>query len=477
MPASARFKVYIIDEAHQITSDAFNALLKLVEEPPPHLKFVFATTEPEKVLQTIRSRTHHYAVPPRPAGAPARVPRQGLRRRGRRGRAGRAAARRARRSRVGARQPLGARPAAGRRRARRSHRRARRRAARAVRRRRCSMTRWKRWLPKAAAGAFSVVEQVMATGHDPRRFAMDLLERVRDLLMLQTVPDAPDRGLLAEYAPDQIERMRSQAGRMGASELSRAADLMHDGLVEMRDTISPRLMLELVLARVLLPGASADPDGAAGAPGAAGASARPHRCAEAAPAAPRAPRSHPAVPRRRPLRHSPREPARPGRARPPRKAGPRADSLAGAGRPGPAPRAAPAEPAQPRPRRAPPAATPQAPGCRRRDPRERRPRWPDLLDRDRRRTRPRISHGRRAARSGAARGGPRQPSWCSHSRRPTRRNFQEAGHRRDACYATALSRPLRGQLEGQGRPQVAGQPCPRRRPTLAFPTARSACPG
>ena len=112
---------------------------------------------------------------------------------------------------------------------------------------------------KAPAGAFSVVEQVMATGHDPRRFAMDLLERVRDLLVLQTVPDAPDRGLLAEYAPDQIERMRSQAGRMGASELSRAADLLHTGLVEMRDTISPRLMLELVLARVLLPGASADP--------------------------------------------------------------------------------------------------------------------------------------------------------------------------------------------------------------------------
>jgi DNA polymerase-3 subunit gamma/tau len=88
---------------------------------------------------------------------------------------------------------------------------------------------------------------------------MDLLERIRDLLVLHTVPDAPDQGLLAHYAPDQIERMRSQAGRMGASELSRAADLVHGGLIEMRDTLSPRLMLELVLARVLLPGASADP--------------------------------------------------------------------------------------------------------------------------------------------------------------------------------------------------------------------------
>ena len=258
MPASARFKVYIIDEAHQITSDAFNALLKLVEEPPPHLKFIFATTEPEKVLQTIRSRTHHYAfrlVPPATlrdflsqvcidegvvvepgvlplvvrAGAGSvrdslSVLDQLIAGAGPDGLTGASAAALLGLSDAGVLDAAVEALAA-----------------------------------KAPAGAFSVVEQVVATGHDPRRFAGDLLERVRDLLMLQTVPDAPDRGLLAEYAPDQLERMRSQAGRMGASELSRAADLLHAGLIEMRDTISPRLMLELVLARVLLPGAGADP--------------------------------------------------------------------------------------------------------------------------------------------------------------------------------------------------------------------------
>jgi DNA polymerase-3 subunit gamma/tau len=283
MPASARFKVYIIDEAHQITSDAFNALLKLVEEPPPHLKFVFATTEPDKVLQTIRSRTHHYAfrlVPPaqlreflsqvctdegvtiEPAVLPLVV---------------RAGAGSVRDSLSVLDQLIAGAGADG------------LTASRAAALLGLSDTAVlddavEALAAKAPAGAFSVVEQVMATGHDPRRFTMDLLERVRDLLMLQTVPDAPDRGLLSEYAPDQLERMRSQASRMGASELSRAADLLHAGLVEMRDTMSPRLMLELILARVLLPGAGADPAalqvrlerlerrlGSGGAPPAAGA--------------------------------------------------------------------------------------------------------------------------------------------------------------------------------------------------------------
>ncbi len=258
MPASARFKVYIIDEAHQITSDAFNALLKLVEEPPPHLKFVFATTEPDKVLQTIRSRTHHYAfrlVPPatlrdflaqvcvdegvvvEPAVLPLVV------------RAGAGSVRDSLSvldQLIAGAGPdgLSASQAA---------------ALLGLSDARVLDDALEALATKEPQGAFSVVDQVMATGHDPRRFAMDLLERVRDLLVLQTVPDAPDRGLLAEYAPDQIERMRSQAGRMGASELSRAAELIHAGLVEMRDTLSPRLMLELVLARVLLPGAGADP--------------------------------------------------------------------------------------------------------------------------------------------------------------------------------------------------------------------------
>jgi DNA polymerase-3 subunit gamma/tau len=258
MPASARFKVYIIDEAHQITSDAFNALLKLVEEPPPHLKFIFATTEPDKVLQTIRSRTHHYAfrlVPPAilrdflakvavdegvvidPAVLPLVV------------RAGAGSVRDSLSvldQLIAGAGPDGLTASNAAMLLGLSDARVLDDAVEAL-------------AIKEPAGAFSVVEQVMATGHDPRRFAMDLLERIRDLLVLQTVPDAPDQGLLAHYAPDQIERMRFQAGRMGASELSRAADLVHAGLIDMRDTLSPRLMLELVLARVLLPGASADP--------------------------------------------------------------------------------------------------------------------------------------------------------------------------------------------------------------------------
>jgi DNA polymerase-3 subunit gamma/tau len=258
MPASARFKVYIIDEAHQITSDAFNALLKLVEEPPPHLKFVFATTEPEKVLQTIRSRTHHYAfrlVPPAmlreflakvcvDEGAEVDAAVLPL--------VVRAGAGSVRDSLSVLDQLLAGAGPDG---LTAAH------AAALLGLSDASVLddAVEALAAKAPSGAFSVVDHVMATGHDPRRFAMDLLERVRDLLVLQTVPDAPDRGLLAEYAADQIERMRNQAGRMGAAELSRAAELLHNGLVEMRDTISPRLMLELVLSRALLPGASVDP--------------------------------------------------------------------------------------------------------------------------------------------------------------------------------------------------------------------------
>ena len=372
MPASARFKVYIIDEAHQITSDAFNALLKLVEEPPPHLKFVFATTEPEKVLQTIRSRTHHYAfrlVPPAllreflakvcvdegaevdPAVLPLVV---------------RAGAGSVRDSLSVLDQLLAGAGPDG---LTAAH------AAALLGLSDASVLddAVEALAAKAPAGAFSVVEHVMATGHDPRRFAMDLLERVRDLLMLQTVPDAPDRGLLAEYAPDQIERMRSQAGRMGASELSRAAELLHNGLVEMRDTISPRLMLELVLSRVLLPGASADPEalqvrlerlerqlariGGGGPP-----------ASEA-----KAPPSRPAPPVAAP---QPPEPARPAAPKPAPKAEPPAEAWPALATPG-HPAASAPEPARPA---APgvPAATP-APAAGDVTLASVIPAWPDLL--------------------------------------------------------------------------------------------------
>jgi len=257
-PASARFKVYIIDEAHQVSREGFNALLKLVEEPPPHLKFVFATTEPDRVLQTIRSRTHHYAFR---LVSPS-VLRDHL-----------AAVCRSEGVDIDpAVLPLVVRAAAG-----------------SVR---DSLSVLDQLLAGAGPGGlsaaeasvllgltdgvllddavdylvardgaslFGVVDRVVTSGHDPRRFATDLLERLRDLMVLEAVPDAPSRGMLEACAPDQLDRMRGQAGRMGAVELSRAADVVHDGLVQMRGTTNPRLLLELVLARALLPSAAADP--------------------------------------------------------------------------------------------------------------------------------------------------------------------------------------------------------------------------
>ncbi|MCK9894780.1 DNA polymerase III subunit gamma and tau [Frankia sp. AgB32] len=257
-PASARFKVFVVDEAHMVTAAAFNALLKVVEEPPPYLKFVFATTEPDKVIATIRSRTHHYSfrlVPPA-------VLRDHL-------------------ASVCVQEgvhvestvlPLVVRAGAG------------------------SVRDSLSVLDQLIAGAdddglsyeravallgmtdgvlldetvdaltrhdgaalFTVVDKVVSAGHDPRRFATDLLDRFRDLIVLAAVPDAADRGLLESFSPDQIDRMRAQSASVGPAELSRTADLLHDGLVEMRGTTSPRLMLELILARALLPGASADP--------------------------------------------------------------------------------------------------------------------------------------------------------------------------------------------------------------------------
>ncbi|RMI28428.1 DNA polymerase III subunit gamma and tau, partial [Streptomyces triticirhizae] len=255
-PASSRYKIYIIDEAHMVTSAGFNALLKVVEEPPEHLKFIFATTEPEKVIGTIRSRTHHYPfrlVPPGTlreylAGvcASESIPVED------------------------AVLPLVVRAGAG-----------------SVR---DSMSVMDQLLAGAAedgvtyematallgytdgalldsvvdafatgdgAAAFGVVDRVIEGGHDPRRFVMDLLERLRDLLILAAVPDAADKGLIDAPA-DVLDRMRDQATRMGAAELSRAADLVNTGLTEMRGATSPRLQLELICARVLLPAAYGD---------------------------------------------------------------------------------------------------------------------------------------------------------------------------------------------------------------------------
>ena len=111
---------------------------------------------------------------------------------------------------------------------------------------------------REAATVFGVVQRVVEAGQDPRRFTLDLLERFRDLLLLEAVPDAPDRGMLDACPADQLDRMRSQAARLGAAELSRAADVTHAALVDMRGTTTPRMVLELLCARILLPGASGD---------------------------------------------------------------------------------------------------------------------------------------------------------------------------------------------------------------------------
>ncbi|MFB7110509.1 DNA polymerase III subunit gamma and tau [Streptomyces sp. NPDC056291] len=255
-PARSRYKIYIIDEAHMVTSAGFNALLKVVEEPPEHLKFIFATTEPEKVIGTIRSRTHHYPFRLVPPGTlrdylgevcqKEDIPvEEGV-------------------------LPLVVRAGAG-----------------SVR---DSMSVMDQLLAGAGeegvtyamatsllgytdgslldsvveafasgngSGAFEVVDRVIEGGNDPRRFVADLLERLRDLVILAAVPDAAEKGLIDAPA-DVVERMQAQARSFGAAELSRAADLVNEGLTEMRGATSPRLQLELICARVLLPAAYGD---------------------------------------------------------------------------------------------------------------------------------------------------------------------------------------------------------------------------
>ena len=253
-PVSGRYKIYIIDEAHMVTREGFNALLKLVEEPPPHLKFVFATTEPEKVIATIRSRTHHYPfrlVPPailrelleeilsaeqigyEPAVLPLVV---------------RAGAGSARDSLSVLDQLLAGAGEEG------------LRYDRTV-----ALLGYtdENLLDEVAdafanedgAAVFRAVNRVMEGGHDPRRFAADLLDRFRDLIVLAAVPGAGQTGLL-DMPADRLDRMTEQAGRFGQAELTRAAEIISEGLIQMRGATSPRLLLELMCAQILLPGAA-----------------------------------------------------------------------------------------------------------------------------------------------------------------------------------------------------------------------------
>jgi DNA polymerase-3 subunit gamma/tau len=253
-PADARYRVFIIDEAHMVTTQGFNALLKIVEEPPEHVIFIFATTEPEKVLPTIRSRTHHYPfrlIPPSSMRAllERNVAAEGV-------------------TVDPAVYPLVIRAGGG------------------------SARDTQSVLDQLLAGAgpegidygravallgvtdvaliddmvdglsaddstavFGTVEKLSEAGHEPRRFATDLLDRLRDLVMLRSVPDAAARGLVS--APeDELARMIAQAERIGLATLSRYAEIVHSGLLEMRGATAPRLVLELLCARMLLPSAT-----------------------------------------------------------------------------------------------------------------------------------------------------------------------------------------------------------------------------
>ena len=253
-PVQSRYKIYIIDEAHQLGPGAANALLKVVEEPPAHVLFIFATTEPEKLISTIRSRTHHYPfrlVPPailsthlekvcesegikvakgviqlvvRASGGSVRdaqsILGQLLAGAGKDGVTYEIAV-----------ALLGYTDSA--------------------------------LLDEAidslaasdSASLFNTVDRVVESGQDPKRFAQDLLERLRDLIIVGAV-DENNSQVLVQIPSDQLDRMRTQAKLIGIANLIRSADLLANGLTQMRGATPPRLILELVCGHMMLPQAN-----------------------------------------------------------------------------------------------------------------------------------------------------------------------------------------------------------------------------
>jgi DNA polymerase-3 subunit gamma/tau len=257
VPVSSRYKIYIIDEAHMVTTQGFNALLKVVEEPPPHVKFIFATTEPEKVIDTIRSRTHHYPfrlVPPKVMQAYLEqicaeegvMVEQGVL-----PLVVRAGAGSVRDSLSVLDQLLGAAGSGG---VTYQH-------AAAL------LGYTPDWLldelvdafgDASGEGVFTAIDKVIEVGLDPRRFTEDLLQRLRDLIIMARVPDAVKTGLL-DLPEDQAVKYAEQATKLGPGELTRAAEVVADALTAMRGTTTPRLHLELLCSRVLLPSADSGP--------------------------------------------------------------------------------------------------------------------------------------------------------------------------------------------------------------------------
>lgn len=248
-PVNSRFKVYIIDEAHQLTPPAVQVLLKLVEEPPPHLRFIFATTEPDKIIPTLRSRTHHY--PFRLVSAKTLAQHMAL---------------------MCEREGIAADPAA---------------LALVARAGAGSVRDAQSVLGQVIAGSgpdgvtyadtvaqlgftdesllsqvvvaiaqsngaelFTLIAQVFTSGHEPKRFANDLLDHLRDLVVVTQVPDAARSGLF-DIPNEQIDDLVSQAKLFTPAQLVRVADLVSSGLSELRGAAAPRLQLELLAARLV----------------------------------------------------------------------------------------------------------------------------------------------------------------------------------------------------------------------------------
>ncbi|KRE25892.1 DNA polymerase III subunit gamma and tau [Agromyces sp. Soil535] len=251
-PARDRYKIFILDEAHMVTPQGFNALLKLVEEPPEHVKFIFATTEPDKVLGTIRSRTHHYPFRLVPPGPMLEYVQQLCAEEGVDVAAGVL--------------PLVVRAGGG------SPRDTLSLLDQLIAGSEGSTIDYERAVAllgythgalldevvdaigaQDAAGAFAAADRVVQTGQDPRRFVEDLLERLRDLIVVAASSPETAAAVLRGVPDDELARMAAQAAAFGSAELSRVADLVNQTLTEMTGATSPRLHLELMLARVLVP--------------------------------------------------------------------------------------------------------------------------------------------------------------------------------------------------------------------------------
>ncbi|HYJ49940.1 MAG TPA: DNA polymerase III subunit gamma and tau [Microbacterium sp.] len=297
-PARDRFKIFILDEAHMVTPQGFNALLKLVEEPPDHVKFIFATTEPEKVIGTIRSRTHHYPfrlVPPAPMleyvqtlcetegvtvepGVLSLVVRAG-------GGSPRDTLSLLDQLIAGSEGTLVS-------------------YSRAV-----SLLGYTHaelldevvdaFGAADAAAAFAAVDRVVQTGQDPRRFVDDLLERLRDLIVIAATGQGA-AAVLRGISADDLSRMMRQADVFGSLRLSRTADLVVATLDEMTGATSPRLQLELMVARVLaqtgVPASGAAPAASTAAAAPADTATNPAAVDAATAPAPPAPSSAPSPP-------------------------------------------------------------------------------------------------------------------------------------------------------------------------------------